>query len=122
MERLLFMAILKMCGKALLVTILVAIVIVVIGTRNEWNTSIAYSNAFFVAGCMVIIGGAASRMGAGSEWNSFQLISAESFRGMSSGERASFILDVSSSVSMVILGLLSGTMLIIISWLVTKIF
>jgi hypothetical protein len=89
---------------------------------NKWDTSLAYSNAFFIAGCLVIAAGALSRLGAGQEWNNFQLLHAESFREMSSGERANFIINASSSVSMVILGLLSGVLLILISVLVTKMF
>ena len=86
-----------------------------IGYVNEWNSSIAYSNAFFLAGCLVIIGGGLSRFAAGQEWNSFQLLYAESFREMSPSERANFILDASSSMSALILGLLSGILLILIS-------
>lgn len=122
MERLLRIAIIKMCGKALLLTMVAGLVIAVIGRLSNWDTSLEYSNAFFAAGCFVIIAGASSRMGAGSEWTSFQLLSAESFRNMSNSERANFILNASTPVSLVILGLLSGTLLIIISWLVAKLF
>jgi hypothetical protein len=122
MNRLVMMAIIKMCGKAILLTIIAGIVIGVIGNMNKWDTSLAYSNAFFIAGCLVIAAGALSRLGAGQERNSFQLLHAESFRGMSSSERANFIINASSSVSMVILGLLSGILLILISVFVTKMF
>ena len=122
MNRLLIMAMIKMCGKALLLTIATGLVIAVIGNIKGWDTSLEYSNAFFLAGCFVIIAGASSRMGAGQEWNTFQLLSAESFRGMSNSEWANLIINVSSSVGLVILGFLSGISLIIISWLVTKIF
>jgi hypothetical protein len=56
-----------------------------------------------------------SRVAAGQEWNDFQLLDAESFRGMSSGERASFIIDASSRMSTVILGVLTGILLFLIS-------
>ena len=116
------MAIIKMCGKAILLTIIAGIVIGAIGNINKWDTSLAYSNAFFIAGCLAIVAGASSRLGAGQQWNIFQLLNAESFRDMSSGERADFIIKASSSVNLVILGVLSGILLILISWLVTRLF
>jgi hypothetical protein len=115
MKRLVIMAITKMCGKAILLTIIAGIVIGVIGHIKKWDTSLAYSNAFFIAGCLVIMAGMSSRLAAGQEWNTFQLLSAESFREMSSSERANFIINASSSISLVILGLLSGLLLILIS-------
>jgi hypothetical protein len=115
MKRLVIMAIIKMCGKAILLTIIAGIVIGVIGYMRKWDTSLAYSNAFFIAGLLIIVAGASSRLAAGQEWNNFQLLNAESFRDMISSERASFIINASSSLSMVILGLLSGILLILIS-------
>jgi hypothetical protein len=115
MERLLIKAILTMCAKSIALTTIIGVVIGVIGYINKWDTSIAYSNAFFVAGCLVIIAGTASRLGEGEEWRNSQLLSAESFRDMSSGERANFIVNASNSFSLVILGVLSGISLIVIS-------
>lgn len=122
MKRLVVSAILKMCVNSIVITTIVGAVIGIIGYLNEWNAPIKYSNAFFVAGCLVIIAGTSSRLGAGDDWQVFQLLSAESFRGMSSGERANFIINASSPVRLVILGLLSGILLMIISVLVMKIF
>ena len=122
MKRLVIMAIIKMCGKAILLTIIAGIVIVVIGNMYKWDTSLAYSNAFFIAGCLAFVAGASSRLGAGQGWNNFQLLYVESFRDMSSSERANFIINASSSLSLVILGLLSGILLILISLFVTKMF
>ena len=110
-----------MCGKAILLTIMVAIVIGLIGYKNQWD-SLAYSNAFFIAGGLIIVAGAFSRLAAGQDWSVFQSLYAESFRNMSSGERADFIINASSSVNLVILGVLSGILLILISWFVTKLF
>jgi hypothetical protein len=122
MKRLVIMALIKMCGKAILLTIIAGIVIGVIGHIKKWDTSLAYSNAFFIAGCLVVVAGALSRLGAGQEWGTFQSLYAESFRDMSSSERAKFIINASSSVRLVILGLLSGFLLILISVLVTKMY
>jgi hypothetical protein len=115
MKRLVIMAIIKMCGKAILLTIIVGIVIGIIGNMNKWNTSLAYSNAFFIAGSLAIIAGASSRFAAGQRSNTYQLLNAESFRKMSSSERTNFIINASSSISTVILGVLTGILLMLIS-------
>lgn len=115
MKRLVIKAIIKMCAKAIALTTVIGVVIGVIGYINQWDSSIAYSNAFFLAGCLLIIAGTASKFTAGQDWDTFQLLGAESFRGMSSGERAQFIIDVSSPINTLILGVLSGLLLILIS-------
>jgi len=122
MKRLVIMATIKMCGEVILLTIIAGIVIGVIGNMKKWDTSRAYSDAFFIAGCLAIIAGTSSRLGAGQEWHNFQLLYAESFRDMSNAERANFIIEASSSVSLLILGVLSGILLILISVFITKMF
>jgi hypothetical protein len=121
MKRLVIMAILRLCGTAILFTVIAGAIIGVIGYLNQWDTTVAYSNAFFIAGCLMIIAGGSSRLTAGREWSSYQSVYAESFRDMSSGERANYIIEASSSFRLVILGLLSGFMLILISFVLTKI-
>lgn len=108
-----------MGGKTILLTIIAGIVIGVIGYIKKWDTSLEYSNAFFIAGAIMIIAGTSSRLAAGQEWNNFQLLYSESFRDMSSSERANFIINASGLVSLVILGLLSGILLILISVFLT---
>lgn len=122
MKQLVIRAIIKMCGKAVLLTTIMGVVIGIIGNMNKWNSSIAYSNAFFIAGCLVFVAGAMSRYAASQHINDFQLLYVESFRDMSSSERAKFIIDASSSVSTVILGILTGFLLILISAFVAKMF
>ena len=122
MKRLVIMAIIKMGGKAVLLAIIAGTVIGVIGHIEKWDTSLAYSNAFFLAGCFAIIAGASSRLGASQEWSKFRLLYAESFHHMSNDERANFVVDASSSLGLVILGLLSGILLILISVFVTEMF
>jgi hypothetical protein len=115
MKRLVIKAIIKICAKAILLTTIIGVVIGVIGYINQWNSSIVYSNAFFLAGSLVFIAGGMSRVAAGQAWYDFQLLDAESFRGMSSSERAIFIINASSSLSTVILGVLTGILLFLIS-------
>jgi hypothetical protein len=115
MKRYIITAVIKMCAKSILVTTVIGVAIGVMGYINKWDSSIRYSNAFFLAGCLVIVAGGFSRSAAGEDWSTFQLLSAESFRGMSSSERANFIIEASSSISALILGVLSGILLILIS-------
>lgn len=122
MDRLVAKAIFQMCAKAALLTAIVGAIIGVIGYVNKWDGQYAYSNAFFLAGCLLIIAGASSRYNAGQGWNVFQQFHAESFRGMSRSEQAKFIIDTSSSMSTVILGVLSGIFLIILSALAAYLF
>lgn len=122
MKRMVITAMIKMGGEAILLTILAGIVIRIMGYLNKWDTSTQYSNAFFFAGCLLIIAGASSRLGAGQERNYFQVLYAESFRDMSASERANLIISASISGRLVILGFLSGILLFIISFLLTKLF
>jgi hypothetical protein len=61
-------------------------------------------------------------MTAGADWSASQTLYAESFRGMSNSERANFIINASSSYRLVILGLLSGIILILLSVFAPMIF
>ena len=122
MNRLIFTTVGKLCGEALLITALAAIAVGVLGNLNKWATSIKYSNAFFIAGALVIIGGLSSRMAASEDWITYRRIGGESFRDMSPTERANFIVEASSSLRLVIVGLLSGILLMIISSLVWEMF
>jgi hypothetical protein len=118
MKRQVIMVMLKMAGEAVLLTIIAGILIGIIGNWQNWDSSSQYSNAFFIAGSLLIIGGGFSRRAAGQEWSTYQRISAESFRDMSPGERAEFIVNASSSLRLVIIGFSSRILLFIISLIV----
>jgi hypothetical protein len=122
MKRSVIQAILKMGAKSLFLTTLIGAGIGLIGYLKQWDSSLAYSNAFFVAGCLVFVAGGVSRLAAGQEWEQFRRLYAESLRDMSASERANFIVNASASISTVVLGLLTGILLIIISALVLKLF
>lgn len=115
-------AIIKAFAKSTLLATVIGAVIIIIGYINKWDSSIKYSNAFFIAGCFMIIAGASSRYAASQGWNYFQLINAESFRNMSSRERVDYIISTSSSLRTLILGVLSGVLLIIASAVAAYIF
>lgn len=110
-----FKEVIKLFGKSIAVVTVIGIAIGILGYVNEWDTSIKYSNAFFIAGCLMIIAGASSRYAASQGWNYYQLLDAESFRNMSSRDRVDFIIKTSSSLSALFLGILSGLLLIVAS-------
>ena len=118
MKGLVFKAIIKMLTKSILLAAIIGVVIGIIGYINKWNSPITYSNAFFLAGALVILAGTASRLGAGQDRGNYLLLNAESFREMNSSERANLIIDASTSMSLIILGLLTGIWLILISAIV----
>ena len=122
MKRLVVTTILKILGEAIIFTIIVCGVIVGLGYLRRWDTSLTYSNAFFIAGILMIVAGGLSRMSAGQSWNSLLLPHSESLRDMSSSERANYIVQASSTVRLLILGLLSGILLILISVFLSKTF
>jgi hypothetical protein len=114
MKRLVIQEISKVSAEAVLLATAIGIAIGIIGYLNHWSSAIKYSNAFFLAGCLIIIAGTSSRLAAGQEWGSFQIFS-ESFRDMSRSERANYIVNASSSVRLAIVGALSGLLLIVVS-------
>ena len=122
MERLLVKAIIKIVAKSLALATLIGVPIGIFGYVKQWDSPITYSNAFFIAGGLMIIAGGMSRLTAGEDWSVFQLLSGESFRGMSSGERATFIINVSSQLSTVILGVLTGLLLMLVSAIAAYLF
>ena len=122
MKRPVMMALIKMCGEALLLAILAGIAIGIIGNLNHWDTALEYSDAFFIAGSLLIIAGASSRLAAGQDLERFRGLYADSYRNMSPAERVDFIVNASSSVRLVVIGLLSGVLLILISELVAILF
>lgn len=115
MKRMVIQAILKMSAKVALLTTIIGSIILILGYKNKWDSLITYSNAFFIAGCLLFIAGTASRMTAGVDWNSFQEIHSESFGKMSNFERTAYIVTTSTPIGTLILGVLTGLLLILIS-------
>lgn len=120
MRRPVIKAIIKMCAQSILLALVVGIVIGVIGYFNQWHAPITYSNAFFIAGAVFIIAGASSRFAAGQQIGVFRALNSESFRKMSSGERIDYIVNINSPIRTVILGLLTGILLMIVSAIAAK--
>ena len=118
MSKQVIQAISKFLMKSILITAAISAAILLFGYFNQWDSSVKYSNAFFVVGCLVIVAGTASRMGAGSGLHSLQYLNMESFRGMSGSERVDFIINANSPIGLVVLGLVTGMSLILIAVIV----
>ena len=120
MQRLIVEAVLKLCGKAILFAVLGAIVVGILGILGKWPGPLEYSNAFFIAGSLLIVAGTVSRLSAGQQWDHYQRIYSESFRSMSGPQRANFIIEASNSVSTLVIGILSGVLLVIVSAILVR--
>lgn len=88
---------------------------------NRWDTSIQYSNAFFIAGGLMVIAGASSRLAAGQERHLFQG-HMEGLRDLSPAERADFVVQVSSSTRLIVVGMSTGIILILVSLFFARLF
>ncbi len=109
----------RVLSEAGVVFLLVAILVGVIGYARQWSTSREFSDAFFIAGSLVIIAGASSRVAAGASWDIHQRFHSESMQGQGLGEQINSIVSASSPWRLVILGFLSGLALMVVSVLIS---
>jgi hypothetical protein len=79
--------ILRLLGTILGLTLLVSLIVLVFGMVSRWNTSMQFSNGFFIAGVLVIAFGFLSISGGLEHRADFSLIYAESVRQASIAER-----------------------------------
>ncbi len=114
------LVILKLLGEIVLFALVAGIVVVLIGYWRKWDSSLEYSNAFFIAGCFLIVGGMLSRYASIQSYTPLQNISSDSFREMSPGERVGYIVEASSPYRLVVIGLMSGIILFLISAYLAK--
>lgn len=121
MDRQTLASVSRMGREAAGVCVLAAIGVAVMGYIRQWNTAIEYSDAFFIAGSLVIIAGASSRVAAGASWDIHQRFHAESMQGQGLGEQINSVVSASSPWRLVILGFVSGVALMVVSVLVSLI-
>ena len=120
MKSLIAKAIIKLGAKSLLFTAAIGSAIGLVGYLNHWQTSLAYSNAFFLAGCFVLIAGTATQFAAQADYA--QTFRFERFREMSFKEQADLVADSTGPFSRVALGVSSGVSLALIAILIDKLF
>jgi hypothetical protein len=89
MNRVVMMAIVNTFAKSILLATMIAVVIGIIGYINQWDTSLVYSNAFFIAGALAIIAGTSSRLAAADRQHRATNDSARRFSVVTTGWRRS---------------------------------
>jgi hypothetical protein len=122
MNRFVMTDILRMAGRVAVVTVIAVIIIALLGLINQWDSSTPYSNAFFIAGAIMIAGGVGTKMRAGEDWTSTQEIHPESLSGMTGEQQSRLVLNPSNSTRLAIMGMGSGTLLVLMSLLVLRLF
>lgn len=113
-------ALIKLAAKSLFFTAAIGSAVCLLGYVSHWETSLAYSNAFFLAGCFVLIAGTATQFAAQADYS--QTFRFERFREMSFREQADLIADSTGAFSRVALGVSSGVCLALIAVLIEKLF
>ena len=108
--------VLRLLGSILGLTLLVSLVVVGIGMFAHWNTTVQFSNGFFVAGMIVIVFGILSVAGGFQQRANFPLTYAETASQASISERTQRMMaDINQRYGTMILMLGSGILLIVIS-------
>jgi len=107
--------IISLLAEALLLTAGIGLIIFVFGRLGRWGSPVAYSNAFVLAGLLVFVAGAISRLSAGQGMFNFPSLTAESYKQMDISERFRFIIGANSPLRLVILGAMTGLYLILIA-------
>ncbi len=85
--------VLHLAGRILLSTALIALGVLLIGYLLGWKDPTHFSNAFFIAGAILIVLGVLSVTGGYSQRSDFGLLYSESAGQMSSTERTQRMLD-----------------------------
>jgi hypothetical protein len=108
--------ILRLMGTVLGLALLTSVVILVVGLVFKWNTSVQFSNAFFVAGAIAIVIGTFSVTGGLEQRGNFAMTYAESAGNASISERAQRMMaDINQRYGVLILMIATGLVLIAVS-------
>lgn len=122
MKRQIILNVLKVVGQAVIITLIAALIILIVGFLKHWQTSIQYSNAFFIAGSVLIIVGGLSKFSAAAGRAPPQNSPTETHPEPSPGEQSTQVVKPSSTSRLLAIGVISGFLCFIVSALITKIF
>jgi hypothetical protein len=115
--------ILRPVGIALGLALLISLVILMVGFVLKWNTSVQFSNAFFVAGAIAIVIGTFSVTGGFEQRANFGMTYAESAGQASISERTQRMMaDINQRYGVLILMIGTGILLIAISVAISRLF
>jgi hypothetical protein len=115
--------ILRLVGLVLGLALLISLIVLVVGLVFQWNSSIQFSNAFFVAGAIAILIGTFSVTGGLEQRGNFGMTYAESAGQASIHERTQRMMaDINQRYGVLILMTGTGILLIAISVAVPRLF
>lgn len=115
--------ILRLVGIALGLMLLISLVVLIIGVVLKWNTSVQFSNAFFIAGAIAIVIGTLSVTGGFGQRGNFGMTYAESAGQASIPERTQRMMaDINQRYGVLILMIGTGILLIAISVAIPRLF
>jgi uncharacterized membrane protein len=107
---------LRLFGKVLAATAIIALIILLLGYFLQWNEPVRYSNAFFLAGAIVIVLGVLSITGGFAQRANFQMTYAESAGNANIAERNQrTAADITQRYGSMILLMITGILLIVIA-------
>jgi len=108
--------------KALIITAVISVIVVLVGVISKWQTAIQFSNGFFWAGAILIAFGVLSAFGGYGMRSNFGVVYSQSSGDMNILERTKqWIADTEQSYSFYILLMISGVFLILISVLIAPV-
>lgn len=115
--------VLRLVGIAFGLTFLISSIVVFTGFVLHWNTSVQFSNAFFVAGAIAIVVGTLSVTGGFEQRGNFGMTYAESAGQASLSERTQRMMaDINQRHGFLLLMIATGSLLIAISVIVPRLF
>src|SRR5512138_2031704 len=104
MKRTISAVILKLGGEAVLLAIVGALVVGLLGRLGRWDTSLQYADAFFIAGCLLIVAGTASKLARSQDTPAFQWLETSAFHDLNANQQEGYVSDMGHSLRVVVVG------------------
>lgn len=103
----------RLAGLILGITLIISVIVLLIGYIYHWNEPVLFSNAFFIAGVIVIIIGGLTVAGGFSQRANFNILYAESAGRADLAERSRrSMAEVTQRYGVMILLFISGLLLV----------
>ena len=107
---------LRLAGKILVTTVLIALAVFLVGSFLHWNQPAQYSNGFFIAGAILIVLGVLSVAGGIAQRTNFDIVYAETVGQANIAERNQrTIAEITQRYGSMIYLFVTGLLLILIA-------
>ena len=114
---------LRLAGKILGTTVLIALAVILLGYFLHWNQPAQYSNSFFIAGAILIVLGMLSVGGGIAQRTNFDIIYAESAGQANLAERNQrTVREITQRYGNMIFLLVTGLLLILIAVVIGQLY